>query len=127
MRYPKASAVYGLGVGVLMMGMWTFFLSTGRVPEFDSRPWEIQLHITVEFITAAVLVVGGIATIGRLMWGAALLLFSFGMLTYTLMVSPGYYMQLGETAFVILFTVLLAATVVFTILTVRTVLSSAKR
>jgi hypothetical protein len=67
-----------------MIGMWTFFLFVGQVPEFESRHVEILLNLAVEYLTAAGLIIAGIATIRRLVWGVALLLFSFGMLTYTL-------------------------------------------
>ena len=122
MEYPKASAVYSLCIGMLMTGMWTFFLVTGQVPELEGRPVEILLHLVVEFTTAVLLIISGITTLIRRKRGGALMLFSFGMLTYTLIQSPGYYAQRGEIAFVVMFAVLFLATAFFTLRTIKKIL-----
>ncbi|MBN2325242.1 MAG: hypothetical protein JXQ30_16045 [Spirochaetes bacterium] len=127
MRYPTVSAIFSICIGILMVGMWTFFLFAGEVQEFESRPAEILLHLTAEYLTAAGLITAGIATYKRRRWGVWLLLFSFGMLTYTLILSPGYYVQRGETAFVLMFAGIFAATAVFTLLAVKNLLASGER
>jgi hypothetical protein len=117
MKEEKASGIYGIIVGVVMVLMWTFFIVSGQVPEFESRPVEIVFHLVIEFLTAIMLVISGIAALKQIRWGRLLLLFSFGMLTYTLVLSPGYYAQQGVFAFVIMFAALLALTVYFLIRT----------
>ncbi|MBN1837120.1 MAG: hypothetical protein JW820_14790 [Spirochaetales bacterium] len=119
MRYPKSSAIYALAVGLMMIGMWTFFILSAQVPELEERPVEIVFHLTVEFATAVVLVTAGLASLGRRSWGLVLQLFGFGMLAYTVILSPGYYAQRGQAGFVVLFAVLLAATLVFLVVAAR--------
>lgn len=122
MSYPRSSGIYALVVGVLMIGMWAFFIASGQVPELGDRPVEILFHLTVEFTTAAVLAAAGVATLARRRWGLLLQVFGFGMLTYTVMLSPGYYAERGQGAFVIMFAVLLVLTVLFLIVTARALL-----
>lgn len=119
MSSPKSSAIYALAIGLMMIGMWSFFLASGQVPELEERPVEIVFHLTVEFTTAAVLVAAGAAALCRRRWGVVLQLFGFGMLTYTLMLSPGYYAQLGQGAFVAMFAVLFLVTLVFLFVAAR--------
>lgn len=119
MSYPKSSAVYALVVGIMMVAMWTFFIAAAQVPELDSRPVEILFHLVVEFTTAAVLIAAGVATLRQRRWGVALQLFAFGMLVYTLMLSPGYYAQLGQMGFVVMFAALFVLTLLFLCLSVR--------
>ena len=124
---PKSSAVYAIVVGCLMAAMWTFFLASGQVPELASEPVRIALHLAGEFATAALLVVSGAASLGSRPWGAVLLPFALGMLAYTVIVSPGYYAQRGEPAFVALFAVLLVLTLLFFGLAARRLLSTLPR
>jgi len=111
--FSKLTAVYVLCVVVLMLAMWVFFLAAGMVGEFETRPAEIVLHLVAEFSTAVLLILSGILMLRRVFAGALLAPFAMGMLVYTMIVSPGYYIQRGEAAFVVMFAVLLVATVGF--------------
>jgi len=93
--------------------MWLFFIIAGLVPEFETKPAEIILHLVAEFTTAFVLIASGIVTLRGLYSGKWLYPFSIGMLMYTLIVSPGYYLQSGDYPFVIMFGVLLILSAVF--------------
>jgi hypothetical protein len=95
-------AVVAIAIGVLMLGQWALAIARGRVPELATRPAEIRLHLVAEFATAAVLIVGGIATVIAPA-GRPLLLFGLGMLTYTTIVSPGYFLDRGERGPVAMF------------------------
>ena len=110
---PRGPAIFGVAVGILMIVMWIVFLATGQVPELESGSVEIVLHVAAELVTAVTLLAGGSAMLMRLSGGRHILLIGFGMLLYTLIVSPGYYVDLGETPMVIMFAVLFAATVAF--------------
>ena len=111
--FSKFTAFYAFCVGVLMLAMWTFFLIAGMVGELETRPAEIVLHLVAEFSTAVMLILSGILMLRRAFTGALLAPFAMGMLVYTIILSPGYYIQRGETAFVAMFTVLLIATIGF--------------
>jgi hypothetical protein len=103
----KFAAWYGIVVGALMLAMWGFFLSAGLVPELATAPYEIALHLAGELATAIALIVAGIALLKHAPWGRTLYFIAAGMLLYTLIVSPGYYAQLGQWAFVGMFVLLL--------------------
>lgn len=120
----RAAAIYAIVVGALMMAMWSFFLASGQVPELTERPAEIVLHLIAEFATAVVLVVGGIAVRAGAPLGRHIATLGFGMLLYTIIVSPGYYIERGETPFVVMFAVLFVATVVFVAGMLRSVVTS---
>ena len=98
--------ITAIAIGILMVLMWAVSLRQGRVPELTTRPAEIRLHLTAEIATAVTLVVGGVATVVA-PGGPLLLLFGLGMLTYTTIVSPGYFLDRGQTAPVAMFAVIL--------------------
>jgi hypothetical protein len=103
----KFAGVYGILVGLMMFGQWLFFLAAGQVPELQTEPYRIALHLTAEFLTAAGLIVAGIAVLRRATWGAGAYLVFAGMLTYSVIASPGYFAQQGQWALVAMFAVLL--------------------
>lgn len=105
------AAWYGIIVGTLMLAQWTFFLSTGNVPELQTEPLEIWFHLAGEFVTALGLLTSGIALLRRQRWGRWLYLVSVGMVIYSEIVSPGYFAQQGQWAFVVMFAVLLTGAV----------------
>ena len=104
MKFP---AWYGILVGLLMITQWTFSILAGSVPEFQNAPWEIAFHLAAEFSTALVLLLGGIAMLRSIAWSRAVLLLGLGMVIYSEIVSPGYFAQLNQWAFVAMFAVLL--------------------
>ncbi len=115
----RGPAAYAICVGALMCAMWTFFILTGQVPEFSSRPAEIGLHLTAEFGTSLLLLLSGVLTLVRSKYGPSLLVTAFGMLLYTIVVSPGYYIERGQTIYVAMFALLFLLTIVFLIPAIR--------
>ena len=103
----KFSAWYGIVVGFVMIAQWVFFLVSGSVPELQSEPWRIALHLAAELTTALMLIVSGITTLKSAVWGKKALLVALGMVIYSEIVSPGYFAQLGQWALVGMFAVLL--------------------
>ncbi len=111
----KASYLYGIIVGICMITMWTLLLITKQVPEIHTEPIRISTHIASEFITAILLLLGGITSIQKVTWGPRVHTFSLGMLLYSVLNAGGYYLQLGEYAMAVMFTCLFATTLVFLI------------
>lgn len=103
----KFSSWYGILVGLLMIAQWTFSILSGGVPEFQSAPWAIAFHLAAEMSTALMLISGGSATLKSIAWGKPTLLVGLGMVIYSEIVSPGYYAQQGQWAFVAMFAALL--------------------
>jgi hypothetical protein len=108
----KFAATYGIFVGVMMFAQWIFFLTSGQVPELQTEPWRIAMHLAAEFITAAGLIIAGWGLLRRKGWGVNTYLVFAGMLIYSVVASPGYFAQQGQWALVAMFTVLLALTVI---------------
>lgn len=100
-------------IGLMMAMMWTVFAFTDQIPEIDTNPKEIAFHLAGEFLTAISLVAGGLGIALRKQWGYHLNLVALGMLAYTVIVSPGYYAETGNYAFVGMFAVLMALTLLF--------------
>jgi hypothetical protein len=108
MKFP---AWYGILVGLLMIAQWTLSILAGDVPEFESAPWEIAFHLAAEVSTAIVLILGGIAASKSISWSKQVLLIGLGMVIYSEIVSPGYFAQLGQWLFVVMFAILLLGAV----------------
>jgi hypothetical protein len=99
---------YAIGVGALMVVWWGMEVRAGALRRPDRTPAEIGLYLTAELLTAALLVVGGIVL---LVQGSVLVaLVALGMLLYTVIQSPGYFLARRELAFVAMFAVLVALT-----------------
>ena len=105
----KFSAWYGILIGFLMIAQWTFSIVSGGVPEFQTEPWRIAFHLAAEFSTAIMLIIGGIAALKSIGWAKQILLLGLGMVIYSEIASPGYFAQLGQWAFVVMFAVILLA------------------
>lgn len=101
----------GIVVGTLMIGQWAIALAAGRVPELQTRPIEIRLHLVAEFATGIVLILGGLATGIALPAGPPLLLFGLGMLTYTAIVSPGYFWARRQRTPVVMFALIVVVAI----------------
>lgn len=109
----KAAAIYSIFVGGSMLGMWTMFFVTGSIPELATEPARILLHMAAEALTGAALVAAGWGLLTGRAFGRPLYLLATGALIYTLIQSPGYYLQLREMGFVAMFALLLLATLGF--------------
>jgi hypothetical protein len=108
----KLAGWYGLVVGLLIIGQWSFFLLAGQVPELRTEPIRIGFHLAAELATALALITAGWAVVRARAWGRPALLLALGMLIYTVIVSPGYFAQRGEWLLLGLFGLLLALAVV---------------
>jgi hypothetical protein len=109
-RMITAAACFAIAVGVVMGGWWTLDIRSGALRRPDRRPIEIGLHLTAELVTAGLLVAGGLTTLAG--GGTVLLILALGMLLYTVIQSPGYFLARRERAPVVMFALLGVATVV---------------
>ena len=112
------ASIFAMVVGVGMIGQWLFFLATGQVPELKTEPLRIHFHLAAEFATAIALLIGGIALLTDRSWARWFYLLAVGMLLYTVIVSPGYFAEKGQWAFVGMFAVLLLLALVSIVLVV---------
>ncbi|MGD2207104.1 MAG: hypothetical protein PVH17_10020 [Anaerolineae bacterium] len=112
------AAVFAVIIGASIIGQWAVFLATGQVPELQIEPYRIRFHLAAEFATALALLVSGVALLTDQAWGQWLYLLAAGMLLYTVIVSPGYFAQKGQWAFVGVFAVVLLLALVSIVLIV---------
>jgi hypothetical protein len=106
----KFAGWYAAAVGILMLVQWGFFLGAGQVPELQTEPLRIAFHLAGEGATAIALIISGIGLLRSQRWARSAVLVALGMLVYTVIVSPGYFAQQGQWAFVGMFGALLILT-----------------
>ena len=89
-------SVYCIVVGLAMAAMWATDLRRGAWSRGDRSHAELALHLGAEFITAAWLIGGAAAlfTFGRR--AAPVIAVGMGMMLYTVVVSPGYFIARRE-------------------------------
>lgn len=119
MNLRKTAAVFAIVVGLMIFGQWTAFIALGEVDELDTEPVRISFHLAAEFLTAAALIAAGYGLLSSRDWAFPLYMVSLGMLSYTIVVSPGYFAQEGELVFVGMFAVLWLLTIVFLVAAFR--------
>jgi peptidoglycan/LPS O-acetylase OafA/YrhL len=119
MDLRRATALFAIAVGAMMFAQWAFFLGAGEVTELDTEPIRISFHLAAEFLTAAALVVAGVGLTKGKTWAFPALMLALGMLSYTIVVSPGYFAQDGEYIFVAMFAVLWILTLALIFIAVK--------
>jgi hypothetical protein len=113
MEKRKLAGLYAVTVGTLMILMWLGFIATGQVVEFQTEPIKIAFHLLAEFLTASLLIAGGFGLYTGRNWGTQIFMVSMGMLLYTVVMSPGYFIQGGTPDFAGFFGVLTVMTLFF--------------
>jgi len=103
-------AWYAVVVGLLMTGWWAIDLRAGALDRPDRTRAELGLHLVAEFLTAAALLVGGVLVLVRATTGVVLV--ALGMLLYTVIQSPGYFLARREREPAVMFAVLVVTTLV---------------
>ena len=105
-------SVFAIMVGIGMIGMWSVSYFTNQIPELETEPVRIKFHLVAEFATAFLLLAAGIGLFTNQEWALSTYLVSMGMLLYTVIVSPGYFAEKGQWAYVVMFGVLLVLALV---------------
>ncbi|UCB59299.1 MAG: hypothetical protein JSV67_03115 [Thermoplasmatales archaeon] len=109
----KIAAIYSIIIGIAMLGMWLFLITSNQVPEINTEPIRISYHLIGEFLTAILLLIGGFGLFRNRGWGFHVFLVSMGMLLYTVIVSAGFYGQKNDMIMVGMFTLFQILTVLF--------------
>ena len=116
MKIKTVTAIYAILIGVSIIGMWTLLYITGSIPEFDTEPIRIGMHLVAEIATGIILILGAYGLLNNKKWGYNIYLISMGMLIYTLIVSPGYYAEKVNYFFVSMFAIMLFFTIMFVVI-----------
>lgn len=104
----KFAGIFGIFIGLLMIGQWAFFIAFGQVPEIQTEPYRIAFYLLAESITALGLIISGVGLLQNRAWSAKSYLFFTGMVVYSVLVSPGYFAQQDAWILVLMFALLLA-------------------
>ena len=115
MKVKTVIAIYAILISVSIIGMWTMLYITGSIPEFDTEPIRIGMHLVVELATGIILILGAYGLLNNKKWGYNIYLISMGMLIYTLIVSSGYYAEKGNYFFVGMFAIMLFFTIMLVV------------
>jgi hypothetical protein len=105
-------AVFSIIVGVGMIVQWALSYFSKQIPELETERIRILFHIAAEMITAIMLISGGVGLLGHTEWGVPVYLLAIGMLLYTAIVSPGYFAQKGQWAWLGMFGVLIVLSLI---------------
>lgn len=105
-----AASVYLMAVGLLMAAMWVLALREGVWDRGDRSHAELALHLLAEALTATWLIGGGIALLVAGHVAVPFLAVGVGMLLYTTIVSPGYFVARREYSPVVMFAALIVLT-----------------
>ena len=101
------AGIFAIIVGLGMIGQWGMSYRSKQIPELETEPIRIWFHIAAEMATAILLIIGGISMLLSAAWGRDIFLISVGMLFYTAIVSPGYFAQKGDWAWLVMFSAIL--------------------
>ena len=105
------AAFFNIIIGLIIIYQWFISLRKEDVPEMDTSPKTILTHTIAEMITAITLIMSGILLLQEKGKGYLLYLLSTGMLIYTIVNSAGYFWDKKNYSVVIVFGLLLAATI----------------
>ena len=112
------SGIYAIVIGIGILGLWTMLLLTKQVPELKTEPVAIAFHITAEIIMGILSLVSGIFLLIGLSWAPYFFILAMGLVIYAVINAAGYYGQRKQWSFVIMFGIILIASVSLAILVI---------
>ena len=112
------SGIYAIVMGIGILGLWTMLLLTKQVPELEIEPVAIKFHIAAESIMGLISILSGIFLLVNLTWAPYIFALAMGLIIYAVINSAGYYGQKKQWTFVIMFGIILCASICFAILDV---------
>jgi len=110
------SGIYAIVIGIGIIGLWTMLLLTKQVPELNTEPVAITFHITAEIIMGILSLISGTFLLIDLSWAPYFFILAMGLVIYAVINSAGYYGQKKQWTFVIMFGIILVASVRLVIL-----------
>jgi hypothetical protein len=112
------SGIYAIVIGIGIIGLWTMLLLTNQVPELETEPIAIKFHITAEIIMGILSLLSGIFLLIGLSLAPYFFMLAMGSVIYAVINAAGYYGQRKQWVFVIMFGIILTASVSLVILNV---------
>ncbi len=91
----RFQAIFSIVGGLSICGIWTMLLATDSVADLEAKPVLITTHIVSEFLTAAFLLVGGVALLRKKPFALRVFLVGQGLLMYSALNAGAYYADTG--------------------------------
>ncbi|MBY9005268.1 MAG: hypothetical protein KGD63_00760 [Candidatus Lokiarchaeota archaeon] len=109
-------AIFLIIVGLLMIGLWTFFLvKRGENPEliqeFKETPYQIKLHLVAEYTTAVLSIISGLFILLGFSQFWLLTPISLGMVLFASFQALISYAVEGEKDFIIILVIITSLTI----------------
>lgn len=102
-----------------MVMMWVMFYVTNQIPELETAPFAIAMHLIAELITALLLILAGLLLFKNHPKAIVVYACAYGALLYSVVNSSGYFMQPLDMAMVIMFAVIVISTTILFVLNLR--------
>ena len=107
MRKEKVFAGIFLFIGIGIIGLWTMLFFTNQIIELETEPKAIVFHIVIELSMGVMAIISGIMLLKNIIIRKEMIMFTNGMLFYSVVNSSGYYAELGEIAMILMFGLIL--------------------
>ena len=105
------SGIYAIVIGIGIIGLWTMLYRTKQIPELTSEPVAIKFHLAAEITMGILSLISGIFLLIGLSWAPYFFILAMGLVIYAVINSAGYYGQRKQWSFVIMFGIILVASV----------------
>ena len=112
------SGIYAIVVGLGIIGLWIMLLMTKQVPELETEPVAIKFHITAEITMGILSLLSGIFLLMGVSWAPYFFILAMGLVIYAVINSSGYYGQIKQWSFVIMFGIILIASIILVLLNI---------
>jgi hypothetical protein len=112
------ASIYTLIIGIAMLCTWFLLLIKRKVPELNTKPTQIYFHLGAEFLTAIMLIIGGIGLILNQFWGSTIFFIAIGMAIYSMINAAGFYGHLKDWPIFIILLVFTFLSLLITIIIV---------
>jgi len=112
------SGIYAIVIGIGIIGLWTMLYQTKQIPELTSEPIAIKFHLAAEITMGILSLISGIFLLIGLSWAPYFFILAMGLVIYAVINSSGYYGQRKQWSFVIMFGIILVASVSLVILNI---------
>jgi hypothetical protein len=109
-RLIKFTAFYHTLIGLSMLMMWVMFYVTNQIPELETAPFAIAMHLIAELTTALLLMLSGLLLFRNHSKAIVVYACAYGALLYSVVNSSGYFMQPFDIAMVTMFAVIFIST-----------------
>jgi CHASE3 domain sensor protein len=112
------SGIYAIVIGIGIVGLWSMLILTNQAPELRTEPVAIKFHIAAELSMGILSIFSGIFLLIGFSWAPLVFILAMGLVIYAVINSAGYYAQNKQSAFVIMFGIILITSLSLVILNI---------